>query len=453
MTKRSLKRRTFLRGLLGGAAVTVSLPVLDIMLNENGDALAQDGTGLPKRFGVFYWGNGVQPSHWNPSSTGAGFTLSHALEPLGGVKPYINVVSGMNIMSGNERGHHDGTVGILSGAPMVSQDPMGANFSSTFSQPTIDQVVANHLSAGTPFRSIEYGIHDGVIRSEGSTIEYLSHNGSNDVNPPEYQPRALFNRLFGDGFVRPEETPEVDPRLALRRSVLDAVTADAAALRSRLGRVDQRRLDQHLEGIRALEARLALLDMPTERPPRASCDAPGTPAEHYPGDALVERNQVMSQIIAMALACDQTRVFSNMFSGSLSGTRYPGTHNGHHSLSHDEPGDRPQMASITRYIMERFAELLTALRDVSEGDSNLLERCVILASTDSSDSRTHSITDYPIVIAGRGGGRLRGDFHFRSGGQNASRALLSCLRALDIDAPSFGHAGGRVTEVCGEIMV
>lgn len=452
MKSTALKRRTFLRGIAGGATVALALPVLDAMLDDGGGALAQGGM-LPKRFGVFYWGNGVRPAQWTPSGTGADYPLSPALRPLADVRDYVSVVSGMRIRTGNERGHHAGTVGILSGSPMISQDPMGAGYASTFSAPSIDQVVADHISAGTLFRSIEYGISESIVRGEGSTLRTLSHNGPNSENPPEFSPRALFNRLFGSDFVNPGETPDVDPRLALRRSVLDAVIEDANALTGRLGVVDRRRLSDHLDGIRTLESRIAMLESTPMRPELGACARPMSPGDTYARDALVERNQVMSQILAMALACDQTRVFSNMFSGSVSGTQYPGAGGGHHGLTHDEGGDQPMVQAITVFIMERFAELLAALRDVPEGDGNLLDRTVILASSDTSDGRAHTINDYPILVAGRGGGALRTNVHYRSGSEeNTSKVLLSCLQAVGLPLTEFGNGGGRVDTPCTEIL-
>ncbi|MCB9632414.1 MAG: DUF1552 domain-containing protein [Sandaracinus sp.] len=448
---KTFSRRTMLRGVMAGSAVTIALPTFDFLLNENGNAYAQ-GDALPKRFGVFYWGNGVRPAQWNPPSTGIGYTLSPALMPLAPVRRWVSCVSGMNIRTGNERGHHAGTVGILSGAPMIPQDPRGAPYASTFSAPSIDQVVAREISTGTAFRSLEIGISESVVRGEGSTLGYLSHNGPDDFNPPEYSPRALFDRVFGASFVGPDTEPVIDPRLRLRRSVLDAVTQDAADMRRRLGAEDRRRLDQHLTGIRSLEERIAALEAMPDRPPLASCARPTTPAESYGRDELVMRNQVMSEILAMAMACDQTRVFSNMFSGSVSGTRYPDTSGGHHGLTHDEPGDQPMVQSITEFIMERFSDLLQALAAVPEGDGVLLDRCVILASSDTSDARAHSINDYPILVAGGGGGKLRGDVHYRSSGENTSKVLLSCLRAMDLEMESFGRGGGQVSEACSEIL-
>src|SRR5688572_16217634 len=118
ISRYAIRRRAVLRGMAGATAVAVGLPVLEAMLNGNGTALAQ-GEALPKRLGIFFWGNGVRLAQWTPSEQGALWTPTSELEPLAPHKDYINVVSGMDIKTGNERGHHAGCVGILSGAPMV----------------------------------------------------------------------------------------------------------------------------------------------------------------------------------------------------------------------------------------------------------------------------------------------------------------------------------------------
>jgi hypothetical protein len=447
--KRRLARRTVLRGLAYGGAVTIALPVLEAMLDTHGRALA-DGTPLPKRFGVFFWGNGVRLAHFTPSATGA-YALSEELLPLAKVRDYVSVASGFDIKTGNERGHHAGCVGILSGAPMVSQEPGGAPFSSTFSAPSIDQVVAASVAKSTRFRSLEIGISKNVTTGEGTTLRYLSHNGPDNANPPEYSPKALYARVFGSGFTAPNQVATVDPKLALRRSVLSAVRDDATALRTRLGKVDQLRLDQHFESIRALENQISTSE--SALPPPSSCSMPAQPMDTAGDQNLTATNASMSKLIALALACDQTRVFSYMFSGSVGGTSYPELKisGNHHSLTHDEAGEQPQVQSITTFIMQNFATLLETLQAVKEGEGNLLDRCVILASTDVTEGQPHSINNYPIVIAGGGGGALvHPGVHVKTKGGNASDVLLTLLQAMDVPVTEFGKSGGRsMTPVAG----
>ena len=224
MRKLRVARRTLLRGIAYGGAIGIGLPVLDIMLDSHGKAYA-DGTPLPKRFGVFFWGNGVRLSHYMPASVGD-YALSEALQPLADVKDYVSVASGFDIKTGNERGHHAGCVGILSGAPMVSQDPMGAAFASTFSAPSIDQVVASAVGQTTRFRSLEVGVAKNVTTGEGTTLRYLSHNGPDNPNPPEYSPLALYTRVFGMGFAYKREGAANVPLLKGRKML--SVTSSGA---------------------------------------------------------------------------------------------------------------------------------------------------------------------------------------------------------------------------------
>jgi hypothetical protein len=442
----ALSRRTMLRGMASGAAATLALPVLDAMLNNHGTALAQ-GAPLPKRFGVFFWGNGVRLAKWTPKTTGAGWALTEELAGLANVKDYVSVVSGMDIKTGNERGHHAGTVGILSAAPMVPQDPKGAPYASTFSAPSIDQVVAAELGGATKFRSLELGISRRIVSGEGTSLRYLSHNGPDNANPPEYSPRALFDRVFGNGFMGGGATPTVDPRLVLRRSVLDAVRLDANALRNRLGTSDRVRLDQHLESIRALEQQIESAEKAA--PPPTLCMAPNAPTDPQAND-ITGVNNMMSELLTLSLACDQTRVFSIMFSGSVSLQVYGevGATTEHHGLSHDEPGDQPMVHKITTFIIDKFATLLEKLKNTTEGDGNLLDRCAILASSDTAEGQPHSINDYPILVAGKAGGALvHPGVHYRSASrENTSKVLLTLLQAMDLQVTEYGKAGGMTNQ-------
>lgn len=452
--KHTLDRRTFLRGAVAGAMASIALPPLEIMLNTNGNAFA-NGTPIPKRFGVYFWGNGVVPERWLPTGTGINWSPSEELRPLvdAGLKDYINVISGFDIKTGNPRGHHAGAVGILSGAPLIPQDPGNAGYASTFSKPSIDQVVAGHVSQGTRFKSVEFGVDPRVTTVEGTTLRYLSHNGPDNANPPEYSPHALFSRIFGDGFVDPTMNQEVDPRLALRRNILDAVREDANALQKKLGASDKVRLEQHLEGILALQNRLQTIE--NAPPPPSACIVPQNPGEigSDTQEKQRQRSRAMSDLMAMALACDATRVWSNLFNGSVSGTYFWGIDPGNsfHQLTHDEGGNQPKVHQIVMFIMEEFAYMLNALKNTPQGDGNLLDYSVILASSDLNSGQRHNIDDYPVIVAGKGGGALNTGLHVRQVGANTSRILLTCLRAMDCPHLTFGEAGGQVSQGVSEL--
>jgi hypothetical protein len=461
MSKKTIiSRRTLLRGVVGGAAVGIGLPPLEAMFNANGTAYAQ-GTAIPKRLGVFFWGNGVKLDRWTPANTGSTWTPSSALEPLTAIKDYVSVISGMDIKTGNARGHHAGTVGILSGAPFIEQPHPNSPYASTFSAPSIDQVAAGVIGKTTKFKSLEVGVSKRVVGGEGTTLHYLSHNGPDSANPPEYDAAKVFNRIFGADFVAPmagqAPMPVVDVSKVLRKSVLDAVASEVTGLKAKVGTADRARLDQHFENIRSIENRIGATSTPGTAA-QAMCSKPTNPGS-FPDQSnkeqIEERMKGMSDLIAMALACDQTRVFSIMFSGSVCGTVYwqVGATGGHHDLTHNEAGDQPLVHASTVFTMKMFGLLLTTLKNIPEGAGNLLDNTAILASTDTADGKGHTITDYPIVVAGRAGGFLKyPGVHYRSTSkENPSLVLMSLLRGVGLPLTEFGKDGGRVTTGCSAI--
>ena len=446
---RSFDRRTLLRGVLAGAAVSIALPPLEIMFDTIGTAYA-DGTPVPKRLGIFFWGNGVKRDRFVPREVGAGFALPEELVPLASVKDHLTVVSGMSIKTGNPLGHHAGCVGILSGAPLAPlPHPM-------YTAPTIDQIVAAAVGYETRFPSIEVGISRRVAVGDGTTLTYLSHAGADRPNPPEYDPAALFGRIFGGDFAVPDPNapPVVDPTRALRRSVLDVVSTDLRALQQRVGANDRRRLEQHLDHVRSIESRL---QGASPAPLVALCQKPampGSPADVAGREPLEERARAMSDLLAMALACDQTRAFSMMFSGGVGSTvfRQVGATIAHHQLTHDEPGVQPRVHAAVVFTMTALAQLVSALAAIPEGDGTVLDHVAILATSDVAEGKDHSIDDYPILVLGGGGGFLKHPgVHYRSNGENASVVLLSLLRAAGLPLSEFGQEGGHVTSSCSAI--
>ncbi len=436
-----MHRRTILRGLLGGAAVTVGLPFLEIMA---GRGRAQAAEGFPKRFGLFFWGNGNQPDRWTPASQGAGWTVSEQLAPLAGLEPRITVVTGMNVTVPNDAPHGAGPAGLLSGARLIMR-PSG----DTHAGPSIDQVIAREVGQTTRFSSIETAAQPNP--------KAMSFNGPDNTNPPEWVPARMFERVFGGGFVAPGEERVVDPKLRLRRSVLDAVLADGRRLQGRLGATDRARLDQHFEGIRALERRIAALE--ADPPSLAACMRPAAPPADFPADAegrypLQAVSRAMCDLLVMAFACDQTRVFSHVFTDPVNNMLFPGASAGHHQLTHDEPGDQPEVAAIMTQIIEEYAYFVRALDAVPEGDETLLDHCVLMGTSDVSLGRNHSLLDYPLLLAGGCGGALRAGIHYQSpAGEPASRAMLSVQRAMGLRVTEWGVDTARVTAGLSAIEV
>src|SRR5579872_164932 len=214
-SKRSiLSRRSVLRGILaGGASVTVPLPRLVGMLNDNGTAYAAGGA-MPVRFGVWFFGNGIIPNRWVPSRTGVGdtWTLSEQLAPLQEVKPYLNVVTGLTIKVPNNAAHSSMPSAALSGAQVGS---------GGMQSPSIDQLVAKVTDASSLL--FHPGIHVGNSNHNGATAldRGISYSAANSPNPPNYSPAALFKQLVQFATTGGMPAPP-DPELFNRKLVVDA---------------------------------------------------------------------------------------------------------------------------------------------------------------------------------------------------------------------------------------
>lgn len=436
---------------MGGVTLAVPLPRLAGMLSDNGDALA-DGSELPPRFGVWFFGNGIIPDRWVPKQTGSGdeWELSEQLAPLQGVKPWLSVLTGLNIKIPNVEAHASMPGAALTGAPINRVDPVLL--------PSIDQLIAPLTGAGTAFPS---GIHVGVSSRTGATRLGLniSFRGPGAPNPPEYSPSTLFQQLLSftsDG--APTQGP--DPTLLRRNVVLDAVKEDAASLRKRLGVEDQLRLDEHLEGINQLQGQIAQQAEPRITAPLAD------PDDLYPdrgrdGSISRQRGQAFSDLLVFAMATDLTRVFSYIFTCPASHGDY-GDAGLAPSTFHEDYGHRLSPLGVSeatkgfnigvRYAMSNLADTLARMRDTPDGAGNLLDNSGIYVTSCVSESQTHGGTDYPLLVAGKAGGKLKGDQHVRLLDENVSKVPFTLLKAFGGDQDSFGLDEGRVTDVLPELL-
>lgn len=446
-----------LRGLLTtGATATIGLPLLEIMLNENGTALAQTGEPLHPLFVTWFFGNGTLPGRWNPTVTGAGtaWQLSPQLLPLAEHKSHLTVISGLEgklVTSGVE--HPTGSAAATTAAPLSG---------IAVRAPSIDQVVAQVTSAGAPFRSIEVGVTPATPGGPQDTLHTVSHNGPNSRNNPEFDPRAVFSRIFG-GFEPPSDEGEdvAGKMYRVRKSVLDAVLSDGAALQQRLGSADRARVEAHLEAIRAIERRLEVTT-PNEGHPSV-CLSPESPGigPDTQSEAPPAVNTAMAELTMLALACERTRVATFMFSLPAAHVYYRHLASNmnddfHDTICHGDAGDasnQPRVDTGVIYTMRCLNEFLTKLKETPHGASTLLDASLVYVTSDTAWGKLHDRTEWPVLFAGKAGGRLRGDEHHRFQGENLSRALLSVAQIMGSDITEIGIDGGRVTSALPGIMV
>jgi hypothetical protein len=461
-----ISRRHALRGILSGVGVALWLPVLDVMCDENGTAFAQ-GTPLPTTFGVFFWGNGVHPgSLWTPTTTGDGnaWQLPTNLSDFADLKDAMTLVTGLDMLDGVFKGHGWGVVYVLAGGDGHICKVMNDIFSSPYGglpetaqgtqwQPTIDQIVADAIHTNEPFKSLETGILEYTGQNMGTASLNLAHRGPYMPLPPQRDPATLFNNLFSMNApptTNPGATP-MDISNKLRRSVLDAVLNDANRLKMSLGAADSMRIDAHMDSIRSLEMRIPTTASSTN-PSGPTCTTPAPPtaqAANLDLTKVTATSQAINQLIAAALSCNMTRVYSHLWSGARDDNHYPIVQldTEHHELTHMGGPTSPQnleAATIEKYIMGQYADLARTLKGTTMGASTLLDNTVIYGISELAEPSGHLMTNYHIVLMGHAGGKIPGNRHFRPPGTGTSTSrrvtelMLTLQQVMGMNVTTYG---------------
>ncbi|MCA9664260.1 MAG: DUF1552 domain-containing protein [Myxococcales bacterium] len=444
----ALQRRTFLRGMLGGAAVALALPTLEAMLDGNGTAYAASGSAIPRRFGVFYWGCGIVHSTWVPSAQGSGFALPDALSPFSGaLAGYVSMATGTNHRNSSP-GHIPARGLALSSShdmTVCQGSCVGTYRGQSHPEPSVDAIVAEAWKGQAQFDHVGVGIcRKGPYKSNSSW-----NRGGSGYNRHEPSPQALFDRLFSNQ--QGSSTPTPDPLLAtstaFEKSMLDAVLVDANRLRSRLGNADKQRIDQHLEGLRAIERQLQARGVPTPAGP--TCPTATRPSKTNFGDGGSKeekeaKSKLFSELLAIAMACDLTRVFSYEWSATQSEAVYweVSSSTEHHELSHNA-STGTEMKNVVKFIMKNFAYLAQKLYEQPVAGGNLLDHTLILGTSAHANAGSHNYTDHPYVYVGGAGGGIKKGVHWRhaspSGNQDAPKCLLTAVRAVGIPLAKIGQ--------------
>jgi hypothetical protein len=435
-----LTRRSMLRGMLGGTAVSVALPFLDCFLNEQGTALAS-GAPLPPVFGSWFQNLSLNPGRWKPDRVGAGFQNNVELKVLDPFRERMNVISGTKyFLDGRPLETH------VSGVQIAT---MGSLPFGTTSDPSLDTFIAEVIGPRTRFRSVDIALSGGR--------QSLSRGKGGVINPSEPSPAALYARLFGADFRDPNAanfTP--DPHDMARRSVLSALTDERRQIMTRVGASDRARLDAYFTSVRQVEQQLDIaLTAPA---PIESCRKPELAPQDEPGKtvgAVEKNNKLFAQLMAHAIACDQTRVFNVNF--GTQGLRTPGGVRDWHSLTHEEPID-PQLGyqkDVTWFInfaTGTFAQFLHELDSYREGAGSVLDRAVVLWQTDHGYARTHTMDDLPILTIGGGAGRLKTGMHVVATGDPTARVGLTVQQAMGVSINSWGRLSNKTSKPLTELL-
>jgi hypothetical protein len=442
-----LGRRRFLRGMLGGGVVTLGLPLLNCFLNDNGTAFAS-GAPLPLRFGTWSWGLGMNSKIFIPTKVGADYDLPEELSALAAVRQHVNIYTNFNAMRDSSPNlcHYTGWIIMRAGsAPIGAEDKPGE---------TIDVAIARVIGRNARFQTV-------TATANGDVRTSFSYENANSVNAAEASPLNFYKQLFGGDYQDPNAagfTP--NPRIMARKSVLSGVLEQTRQLSKMVSAEDRARLDQYYTDLRDLERQFDHQLLKPE--PIGSCHQVSPPKEDpkttVDSEVVAERHRMMTDLMVMAVACDQTRVFNMAYSAAFASTVKAGYEKPHHTCTHEEPVDQalgyqPTASWFLRRSMESWAYFVEAFTKVKEGDGTLLDNLLIYGTTDTAWARIHSLDGIPMFTAGGAGGKVKTGIHVDGAAGPSTRLGYTIMKVMGVDTPSWGTKSNNTSKELGEVLV
>jgi hypothetical protein len=448
LTQKALARRTFLRG----AGVTMALPLLDAMVPAL-RATRLSAANPATRLGFVYVPNGIIQKAWLPSKAGVGYEFATTMKPLEPFRDKMLVLSNLMQNGGRALGDGAGDHARAGATWLTGVHPKRTEGSDLRAGISADQVAAREFGKKTQFGSLEIGLEEPSLAGNcdsGYSCAYtntISWRSPTTPNPMEVNPRAVFERLFGDG----EST---DPQARLKvmnedRSLLDFVRGDIARLQPSLGARDKSKLEEYLEGIRDIERRIqkaeeqsASVQMPLlERPS-------GIP------DDFEDHAKLMSDLMVIAFQTDMTRVISFMMAreGSNRSYRSVGVPDGHHSVTHhqNDPEKIAKTMKIDQLHVKTFSYLVNKMDATKDGDGTLLDHSMLLFGSSISDGNAHTHHDLPLVLVGGANCNIKGGRHIRYAPETPMNNLLvTMLDRAGIPAETLGDSTGKLDQLSG----
>ena len=438
VAKKTIPRRTVLRGL----GSVLALPLLDSMIPAL-SALQKTPAKPFNRFGVFYVPNGMIMKHYLPLTEGIGYELTPTLSALAPFREQMLVLSGLECIPtpGRPGGAHAkaSTRFLTDVSPPTSETWLDAGIS-------MDQILAQETGKQTQLASLELAIESSETTGACDTgfacpyTNTISWRSQNTPLPTQNNPRAVFERLFGDSA---STDPKVrQARLRQQRSVLDSVSEEVARLRGALPESDRTKLSEYLEAVRDVEQRIQVAEAQSDQELPLVDHPAGIPAKWE------DHVNLMFDLQVLAYQCDLTRVVTLMLGHEHSGMTYPqiGVPDAHHPISHhqQEPDKVAKVAKINAYHVQMFARLLEKLAATPDGDGTLLDHVTMMYGAGMADSNSHSPIDIPLVLAGGGAGSLKGGRHIRFKNVPLANLHLTLLDQFGVHRDRIGDSSGRV---------
>ena len=432
ITGKSLSRRTVVRGL----GATVALPFLDAMAPALA-VLERTQAGPTHRFQAIYTPNGMAMEYWTPATVGKAFKLSPILEPLGAFQDQMLVFSGLDASWNYVHAGASGS--FLTGTAHGAE-----NESDVIAEKSIDQILADEFGTSTQLASLELSMDKEANAGQctaGLNCAYtqtISWRTPTTPLPMENNPRAVFERMFGD-------SGSADPavraaRLREKKSILDSVSESLSDLSRRLGPADRVKVGEYAAAIRDVERRIELAESQSDITPETTWKEPrGVPVD------FEEHLTLMFDLQLLALRSDLTRVVTFMLGREQSTRTYPqvGVSDAHHPLSHhqNDPARIELMSKINTYHARLTSKYLANLRATEDGDGSLLDHMTILYGCGISNSTRHSGRNIPLVVLGGGNGRLNGGRHLEyPDGTSHADLLVTLMDKLDIPVERIGSS-------------
>ena len=446
VSKKSLERRTFLRGI--GAAV--ALPLLDSMTPAFA-APSRQGALAPTRMAFLYVPNGIIMKDWTPPADGTSFEYPATLKPIEAFRDQTLVLSNLDHYNGQSLGDGAGDHARAGATWLTGCHPKKTQGADIHAGISVDQIVAKEFGKQTQLPSLELGLEDNKLVGNcdsGYSCAYsntLSWSSPTTPLPPEMNPRAVFERLFGDGDTT---DPAVQAKESRRdRSILDFVTADATRLGLNLGAGDKRKLGEYMDSVREIERRIQMAEARRAEGEDEEIPAIDRPAGIPP--TFEEHIQLMFDLMTVAFQADLTRVVTLMIGreGGNRTYRSIGVPDAHHGLSHHfgDPVKIAKLQKIDQHHVEMLAYFLGKMKAAKDGNGTLLDHSMIVYGSSLSDGNRHQHDKLPAMLIGGGSGRIRGGRHITyPSGTPMTNLYMSMLDVIGMHPEKIGDSQGKV---------
>src|SRR5262244_906748 len=426
IAKKHISRRTALKGI----GASIALPFLDAM-NPAATAWASTAAGsTPKRFAFVGFPHGAIMDHWSPKQTGTDYEMSPILEPLQPFRKHLTIVSGLRNKPAETPEPH----GYIEMTWLTCVKPWDFGVAGSDSGVSADQVAARHIGKDTRLPSLEL-----TTAQVGARLAWRTPTQS---LPQEGNPRAVFQKLFGQG----DTDKERAAILHETGSILDRVKGQAARLQASLGVSDRVIVSDYLDSVREIERRVQM----ASQQDTAALNIPDAPVG-TPND-ITEYFKMKFDLMALAFQADITRVITLSMDREASMRTYTnlGIAEGFHPLSHhgNQAAKMDKLVQIQKYHTEVFAGFIKKIEAVKEGDGTVLDHSTILFGSDMSNSDRHNNDPLPSAILGHANGKIKGGQHVKYPQDSRFADLLVTLfDKNNIPVEKLGDSGGLFSEI------